>query len=152
MTEGTAFGDPDFGDTVYNDGPEHTQQLDNGDSLEDVDPRADPLDTGYSPPDFDPGTDRFGTTAQEQLEGESLDQRLAQEVPDVDADSAFPADEDSDDGVADPRAGRLIAPDEGAHEDSDSDAVAVDAGIDGGAASAEEAAMHVVGEDDALST
>ena len=50
-----------------------------------------------------------------------------------------------DDGeVGTLRAGRLIAPDEGAHEDVDSDLIATDAGIDAGAASAEEAAMHVV--------
>lgn len=150
VTEGTAYGDPDFGDTVYNDGPENNPQLDTPDSLLDDDLLADPLDTGYSPPDFDPGTDRFGTTAQEQLEGESLDDRLAQEVPDVSAADDPIGDPGSVDNVADPRSGRLVAPDEGSHEDTESDAVAFDAGIDGGAASAEEAAMHVVGEDDAL--
>jgi hypothetical protein len=46
-----------------------------------------------------------------------------------------------------PRAGRLIAPDEGTHEDVEKDEVAFDAGVDGGAASAEEAAMHIVDED-----
>jgi hypothetical protein len=45
--------------------------------------------------------------------------------------------------------GRLVAPDEGAHEDTEKDLVAEDVGIDGAAASAEEAAMHVVPEDDA---
>ena len=55
MTEGTAYGDPDFGDTVYNDGPEDSPQLDTPDSLLDDDLRVDPLDTGYSPPDRDPG-------------------------------------------------------------------------------------------------
>ncbi len=49
-----------------------------------------------------------------------------------------------DDGP-DPRAGRLVAQDEGAHPDTEADLVAQDAGIDGGAASAEEAAVHVVG-------
>jgi hypothetical protein len=39
-----------------------------------------------------------------------------------------------------------VAPDEGAHEDDESDLIAGDVGIDGGAASAEEAAMHVVDE------
>ena len=42
-----------------------------------------------------------------------------------------------------PRSGRLVAPDEGAHSDAESDAVARDVGIDGGAAGAEEAAVHV---------
>ncbi len=49
---------------------------------------------------------------------------------------------------ADPRSGRLVAPDEGAHPVDVTDLLAHDVGIDGGAASAEEAAMHVVGEDD----
>ncbi|MER6984744.1 DUF5709 domain-containing protein, partial [Streptomyces carpinensis] len=45
------------------------------------------------------------------------------------------------------RSGRLVAPDEGAHEDEEAALVAMDVGIDGAAASAEEAAMHVVDED-----
>ncbi|MGX1254439.1 hypothetical protein RKD48_006950 [Streptomyces ambofaciens] len=40
-----------------------------------------------------------------------------------------------------------MAPDEGAHEDEEPALVAMDVGIDGAAASAEEAAMHVVDED-----
>ena len=51
-----------------------------------------------------------------------------------------------DDGP-DPGA-RLVAEDEGAHPDEEADLVARDAGIDGGAATAEEAAMHVVDDDD----
>jgi len=51
----------------------------------------------------------------------------------------------ADDG-SDPRSGRLVAEDE---EDSydDPDLVAYDSGIDGGGASAEEAAVHVVDEE-----
>jgi hypothetical protein len=54
-----------------------------------------------------------------------------------------------DDGP-DPRAGRLVSVDD---EDdlfpaSDGDLIGTDAGIDGGAATAEEAAVHVVEEDD----
>jgi hypothetical protein len=41
-----------------------------------------------------------------------------------------------------------VAEDEGAHPDSEADLVASDVGIDGGAASAEEAAIHVVEDDD----
>ena len=52
-----------------------------------------------------------------------------------------------DDGP-DPRAGRLVAPDEGSHPVSVTDLLARDEGIDGGGATAEEAAMHVVEEDD----
>jgi hypothetical protein len=46
--------------------------------------------------------------------------------------------------VGDDRAGRLVAPDEGTHEDDEEDLLADDVGIAGAAASAEEAAVHVV--------
>ena len=49
--------------------------------------------------------------------------------------------------VGEARAGRLLAPDEGAHEDVDGP-VAEDEGIDGGAASAEEAAVHVIDDEE----
>ncbi len=56
--------------------------------------------------------------------------------------------EDLNDGeVGDRRAGRLVDPDQGLGEDTDSELVGDDVGIDGAAASAEEAAMHVVPED-----
>jgi hypothetical protein len=42
--------------------------------------------------------------------------------------------------------GRLVEPDEGAHEDEEADAIAYDAGAAGGGASAEELAMHEVQE------
>lgn len=138
--------DASFGDDVYS-GLQDEDQLDGPDLL-DGDLRTDPLDTGYSPPDREPRNTRFGTTELEQLEGESLDQRLAEEVPDVSADDDPIDDFDYDDRPADQRAGRLVAPDEGSHEDEDSDAIAFDEGIDGAAASAEEAAVHVIEEDE----
>jgi len=46
------------------------------------------------------------------------------------------------------RSGRLVAPDEGAHDDDDQELFAEDVGIDGAAAGAEEAAVHVVDEDE----
>ena len=49
---------------------------------------------------------------------------------------------------AQPRAGRLVAEDEGSHPDRESDLVAQDVGIDGGAAGAEEAAVHLTDEDE----
>ena len=58
--------------------------------------------------------------------------------------------ENLDDGeVGDQRAGRLMDPNEGIGPDVDKDLVGEDVGIDGGAASAEEAAMHIVGETEA---
>jgi hypothetical protein len=127
------------------------------------DPGDDPLDRGVAAPERWSAGMRFGTTAGEQQGGESLDAQLAEEEPDTPADlddedpedfAGDPdvADEDLDglllDDGPDPRAGRLVADDEGAHPDTEADLVAHDTGIDGGAASAEEAAVHVVDEDD----
>ena len=49
--------------------------------------------------------------------------------------------------VGDARAGRLVDPDEGLGPDIEKDLVGDDVGIDGAAASAEEAAMHVIDEE-----
>ena len=133
--------DTAYGDQVYVGGDDDAEYLDQAETLTGEGAELDePLDTSYSPPDFSPVATRFGNTAAEQAEGESLDQRLAQEVPDITPDDV--TDE------AAPRAGRLIAPDEGAHEDLEAAPVAFDAGKAGSAASAEEAAMHIVGEDE----
>ena len=56
-------------------------------------------------------------------------------------------DETEDDVEGEPRTGRLVAPDEGAHEVLESDEIAQDVGRAGSASSAEEAAMHVVSDD-----
>ena len=90
---------------------------------------TDPLDAGYIPNDRPVAIDDFGTTAAEAAEGEPLEDKLARERPDVPA-----ADEQ--------RSGRLVAADEGVREDDQAQLVATDVGIDGGAASAEEAAVH----------
>ena len=122
-------------------------------------PGADPLDRGVAPPERWSSEIRRGSDAGEQ---ESLDQQLAEEEPDTafDLDDELPEDRDDDDEAdeyldglllddgPDPRAGRLVAEDEGAHPDDEEDLVATDVGIDGGAASAEEAAIHVVEDDD----
>jgi hypothetical protein len=125
----------------------------------DGNPGDDPLDRGVIPPERWTSAIRSGSTAGEQESGESLDQLLAEEEPDVgpDADDEQPediagdedaGDEDVDglllDDGPDPRAGRLVA----GNEAGDTDLVASDAGIDGGAATAEEAAVHVVEDDD----
>src|SRR5580700_3339210 len=126
-------------------------------------PGDDPLDRGVVPPERWSAGVRFGDTATEQSEGESLDQLLSEEEPDpvldfddededLEDDDDDAGDEDVDglllDDGPDPRAGRLVAEDEGAHPDEEEDLVARDVGIDGGGATAEEAAMHVVEEDD----
>jgi hypothetical protein len=127
------------------------------------DPGDDPLDRGVATPERWSAGMRFGTTSEEQEEGESLDQLLAEEEPDIPyeaddltegdiGDDEDAGDEDVDglllDDGPDPRAGRLVAEDEGAHPPAEADLVAHDAGIDGGAATAEEAAVHVVEDDD----
>ena len=135
----------EFGDSVYEGGVEDAEDLDpaenlTGDgSLESLD---EPEQTRYDPPDHRPSATRYGTTLTEQREGESLDQRLAQEEPEFDGDLLVEASSLS------PRAGRLVAPDEGAHDAEEEDMIAQDVGRAGYAASAEEAAMHVVDEDE----
>ena len=95
--------DPELGDAI---------QLDSSETLE-GDPNDDPLDRGYIPPDRPFGAEHTGTTAEEQLAGESLDERSAEEEP-----------EDFRSAELD-RAGRLVA-DTG---ESDQDLYAEDVGI-----------------------
>jgi hypothetical protein len=129
------------------DGIEDPVFLEPADSLEGDDPTADVLDVGVDAGEGYRGATRFGVTTEEESRGESLDQLLAEEEPDdVDDPDAEWEDEDDpngDDRETLPRAGRLVAPDEGAHDDAETDSVARDVGIDGGAASAEEAAVRL---------
>ncbi|MER5860861.1 DUF5709 domain-containing protein [Streptomyces sp. NPDC059688] len=153
QSEQTPMADDAYQPTGTNEEQEDAGPLDLQDA---VGERSydDILDEGYSPPERPLGVTKHGTTAAEQHEGETLDERLGQEVPDVDA----PAGDDIGDlpgGEGEPvdpeagasRAGRLVAPDEGAHPDTVKEEVAHDVGIDGGAAGAEEAAVHVVEEE-----
>ncbi|MFJ8663423.1 DUF5709 domain-containing protein [Streptomyces sp. NPDC093795] len=113
---------------------------------------TDPIDDmavpGYSPPDRPRGVNRYGTTPREQREGDTLDHRLAQEIPeepplegdgigDLPEGDGEPVDEEA--GAT--RAGRLAPVD--ASPGRIDRAVARDVGLDDGAAPAEEAAMHV---------
>lgn len=79
---------------------------------------SDPLDSGYVPPDRPYGLDDNAVTPAGERAGESLDERLRRENPDTEP------------GGDPRRSGRLA--DDGARE----------VGVDGGAASAEEAAVH----------
>ena len=111
----------------------------------------DVLDEGMSPPERPSREVARGVTSADDAEGETLDERLEQEEPDPTAhiDHSAEAQEDEllgDEGV-DPtdglevggeRTGRLTG------LDGDS---ADDVGVDGAAASAEEAAVHTVQED-----
>ena len=154
-----------------------------------VDPQQAPV-----PRDYPVAVDDFGTTIEEQVEGEPLDLRVAREQPEdqavfgegevpgtsagdpgetagdredsvtpdsglgagadlntdyepgPEAGAEWPAQPEEPSGRVwdDPRpAGRLIAPDEGAHPVVDGDPVAEEAGPDSGGYTAEEAAMRV---------
>lgn len=48
-------------------------------------------DEVVDPPDDWSGATKFGMSSEEERQGESLDQRLAEEVPDVTADADAPA-------------------------------------------------------------
>lgn len=144
--------------THYGSGPaageysaEDDNQLQPEDTLTDrgVD---DILDEGYSPPEQPYGRGAFGPS-------ETMDELLAEEEPDPASRIDVPLDEAerqrSDQAereaefpqrreVGRARAGRLVAPDEGFGEDAEAELVAEDVGISGGAASAEEAAVHII--------
>lgn len=154
---------------------EDYEVLDSSDTLDDA-PGDDPLDHGVAPPERWSAGMRYGTTETEQATGESLERHLAEEEPEPGAESAedeagaFGAAsraagardgedvaEDYVDGLLldagpDLRSGRLRTVDadqpDGTYGDTEPDMVAVDAGVDGGGATAEEAAMHTFEEED----
>ena len=96
----------------------------------------DLLDEGYSQPDR-PRANRHGETAWEEVHGESLDQRLSEEEPEV-----WEAPERGARQLD--RAGRLVQDDDALEGRRPNDTFAQDVGLAGGAASAEEAAMRIV--------
>jgi len=128
-----------------------SDQLEPEDTLEGV---GDVLDEGYSPPERPWVGGAFGVSAREEAERESMNGRIAREVPepvefagDGLGDTTDTDGELLDDEVGWRRAGRLVASDRGGPDD-DGDLWATDVGIDGAGASAEEAAMHVVRDDE----
>lgn len=148
--------DPDDAETYHGYSvDDETQPQGTGDSLVDDDRGlADPLDEGYSPPESWSAGQRFGNTPLEESMGESLEQRLQQEIPEPDPYEA--AEEEASQGDPDQswtevgaeRAGRLVDPDEGVRTDTEAALVADDVGIDGAGAGAEEAAVHVIDDDE----
>jgi hypothetical protein len=106
-------------------------QLETSESLVGPPGDRDGLDAGYVPPDRPYVLDDDDVTVAGQREPDTLDERLAREQPEelvVDAE----------------RAGRLYDPGQGAALERGDAMDADDVGISGGAASAEEAAVHVV--------
>ncbi|MFE7110215.1 DUF5709 domain-containing protein [Streptomyces sp. NPDC057575] len=148
------MNDADRGDDVYQpqqqpEASDLTEQLDVEDTLDNRG-LTDALDEGYSPPERPWAVEDRGTTATEQHDGETLDGRLARELPESsdlvgDGLGDLPGGDGElwDAEVGTVRAGRLTRqldidePDTMAGED---------VGIDGAGASAEEAAMHVVSD------
>jgi len=136
--------------------PDQSEQLSQEQPYDNLIDRGvdDVLDEGFSPPEQWSSAERFGNTLEEQREGESLEERLRQEVPeeqpvfgeDPEAALSVAAEDDVlDDGeVGDERAGRLVDLDQGIGPDEEKDLVGDEVGIDGAGASAEEAAVHVV--------
>lgn len=129
------------------DGEDESGVLEPADSLDDRGV-ADVLDEGWSPAERPWAVNDWGTTAREEAQGESLSGRLARELPEEDrwdgdglGDAADTDGELIDDEVGDRRSGRLLAVDGG---DESHDFYAMDVGVDGAAASAEEAAMHTI--------
>jgi len=134
------------------------EQLDSIDTL-DGGP-GDPLDEGFSPAEKPWALDDWGTTPREQHDGQSLEDRLARELPEVGADESDDdglGDVSDSDGelrdyeVGDDRAGRLVSESYVSSDAAsvggdewDADLLAVDVGIDGAGASAEEAAVHII--------
>jgi hypothetical protein len=130
------------------------ETLDANDTLN-GNPGDDPLDRGLATPDRWSAGMRYALAGEE--DNESLDELLAEEEPDDTVDPDRETWSDEDDNAA-PRAGRLAAPSQDGYDAGDTrllyendatDLTARDEGIDGGAASAEEAAIHVVDDPDA---
>lgn len=124
---------------------EESNQLQPSDTLDDrgVD---DILDEGIVTRERWSPAEKFGNTVEEIRRGESLEQRIAQEEPETDPSlgDEWRADDGEDHEVGGRRSGRLVMSDDAHHDDR----FATDAGIDGAAASAEEAAMHVIDDGD----
>lgn len=136
-------------------------QLPDEDTLQDA---SEPSDEVYTPPDRRPIATEWGTTASEQAQGESLEQRLRQEEPDPssaygaphhesgldpeprsggDDPDSIPVQDDylGDAEVGDAAAGGLVASDEGVRADHDAELDASEAGAGNGP---EDGAMHIV--------
>jgi len=107
-------------------------QLDNEEHLAAPAGDADILDAGYSPPDRPYVVEEDEVTQRGMREGDSLDERLRRER----------AEDPVGDGDPD-RSGRIEIAGEGAALETADSMDGVDVGIDGGAAGAEEAAVHI---------
>jgi hypothetical protein len=132
-------------DPTMPDGSEQLDQLQPDDSLIDRGV-ADTLDEGYVAPEKWSPAQNFGNTRAEMRDGETLEQRIAQEEPDTIPSAGKWSDEPVEQRqVGNHRAGRLVDADGGYGDpDNEPESIGYEVGISGGAASAEEAAMHII--------
>lgn len=123
---------PDLGASV---------QLESSESLVAPPGDRDALDAGYVAADRPYLLDEDRLTASELSEPETLDERLSRERPDVLEDPEAVVEVDTT------RSGRITPAAVAVDTQEAESLTANDIGIDGGAASAEEAAMHILDED-----
>ncbi len=132
--------------------PDESEQLDQLQPEESLVDRGveDVLDEGYTTAERWSPAQGFGNTPAEMRRGETLEQRIAQEAPEpVPDDTPWNPDPSEPREVGSQRAGRLVDANDGyPGEDAESESVGHDVGLSGGAASAEEAAMHIIDDSD----
>jgi hypothetical protein len=128
--------------------PEESEQLDQLQADETLVDRGvdDVLDEGYVTGENWSAAQGFGNTVAEMRAGETLDMRIAQEErPGVVIEGPWNPDPTEDREVGRARAGRIVDANGGLPgEDTEPMSIGHDVGIDGGAATAEEAAMHII--------
>ncbi|MGC3992968.1 MAG: DUF5709 domain-containing protein [Propionicimonas sp.] len=133
--------------------PEEAEQLDQLQPDETLLDRGvdDVLDEGYVTGENWSPAQGFGNTAKEMRQGETLEMRIAQELPEQPVKLEGPWNPDASEPreVGKARAGRLVDANGGVPGlDTEAESVGSDVGIDGGAATAEEAAMHIIDDYD----
>lgn len=95
------------------------------------DPQQEPL-----PAEEPIAVDDFGTTAEENVRGEPLGDRLGRERPEESEATVVS-------GAPEEQPGRIVEEDEGAHQDMEKDTVAYESGPHAGGETQEEEALHV---------
>lgn len=120
--------------------PEESEQLDQLETDRTLmsEDTADPMISGYTAPDHWSAAEGFGNTATEMAEGESLDQKLAEERPEPDP---YAPDEDRIEASTDSTVGDELA-------DTPGEALLASPAVDG----AEEAVVDDVDVDDLASS
>jgi hypothetical protein len=133
--------------------PDEAEQLDQLQADETLLDRGveDVLDEGYVTGENWSAAQGFGNTPAEARQGETLEMRIGQEQPEEVSRLEGPWNPDPSEAreVGTVRAGRLVDANGGVPGlDTEAESIGHDVGIDGGAASAEEAAMHIIDDYD----